>query len=148
MRIMLESICQPAKKVFILSSTFFYLTLKEIHLMSAQNCFLCFDTFSFKSHTSNKFLLCFGTCSGKLLIPYRILFQFCKAGPHIPTESFTRKVWEFCFPNRIAFVVSLLVMLTDGSYFLGLLFFAKFSANCQFLRRSKLILKIHKRTVI
>ena len=35
MRIMLENICQPTKKVFILSSTFFYLTLKEIHLMSA-----------------------------------------------------------------------------------------------------------------
>ena len=63
--------------------------------------------------SSNKFLLCFGTCSGKLLIPYRILFQFCKAGPHIPTESFTRKVWEFCFPNRVAFVVSLLASDVD-----------------------------------
>ena len=65
-------------------------TKGKIHL-SPQNCFLCFDTLKVT-------LLKIPSLVPNSKCRSALSFSFAKL-VHIPLESFTRKVWKFCFPE-------------------------------------------------
>ena len=83
-------------------------TKGKIHLCP-QNCFLCFDTLKVT-------LLKIPSLVPNSKCRSALSFSFAKL-VHIPTESFTRKVWKICFPELQllchSFLTSLEVLSSD-----------------------------------
>ena len=78
------------KSLHLIINFFLSNTKGKIHLCP-QNCFLCFDTLKVT-------LLKIPSLVPNSKCRSALSFSFAKL-VHIPTESFTRKVWEFCFPE-------------------------------------------------